>query len=506
VPDYARFLRFLLGVGGGVPIGGFVRMKHTGDTSPAPELGRALDLAGAGSSRSVDALQALVRIPSLTGDEGPAQAHMVGLLKALGAETAALEPDIEAMFERFPQVAQYPTHWQHDLILPYGELPTYHALRESGLEDVLNYRRRPNVVGIFRGSGGGRSLILNGHIDTVTIEPAREWTRDPFGAEIADGLLYGRGTSDMKGGLMAGVMAMAYLRQAGVELRGDVIYQSVVNEEHAGNGTLDLVRRGYDADAAIILEPTNNRVAVSHPGGLYWQVTVPGRARSPGARWHEGAQEGVSAIEKLPPVLEALLGLEREYNAKPNDDPTEQGRAAFSLVIGKVQGGHYETVTASEVVLRGGAYFAPGVGEIHEIMKSFRESIAASNQGDQFLCRHPARLEFLHHDDSTRQSPQIPIAVAMSDLLRRRRGDGDIHPGPFACDMRHLVNQGGIPSIIFGPGTIAQAHKPDEHIAIHEYLNCIEHLITFIASWCNEDAESDPAKTGHRKAPGAGRL
>lgn len=481
-------------------------MKRTSDTSPPPALRRALDFAAAGSSRSIDALQALVRIPSLTGEEGAAQAHMVDQLEALGAETAALELDVKAMFERYPQVAQYPTHWQHDLILPYSELPTYHALRDSGLETVLNYRGRPNVVGIFRGTGGGRSLILNGHIDTVTIEPAREWTRDPFGAEIADGLLYGRGASDMKGGLMAGLMAMAYLRQAGIELRGDVIFQSVVNEEHAGNGTLDLVRRGYDADAAIILEPTNNRIAVSHPGGLYWQVTVPGRARSPGARWQDGAQEGVSAIEKLPPVLEALLGLEREYNTRPNDDPTEQGRAAFSLVIGKVQGGHYETVTASEVVLRGGAYFAPGVGEIQEVMKSFRESIAASNQGDEFLCRHPARLEFLHHDDSTRQSPQIPIAMAMSGLLRGRQGDGDIHSGPFACDMRHLVNQGGIPSIIFGPGTIAQAHKPDEHIAIREYLDCIEHLISFIASWCNEDAEKGPAKTGHRKAPGAGRL
>ena len=134
-------------------------------------------------------------------------------------------------------------------------------------------------------TGGGRSLILNGHIDTVTIEPTDEWTQDPFGAHIADGLMYGRGTSDMKGGLMAGLLAMAYLIESGARLRGDVIVQSVVNEEHAGNGTLDLVRRGYAADAAIVLEPTNNAVCVSHPGGLYWQVTVPGVVRSPGARW-----------------------------------------------------------------------------------------------------------------------------------------------------------------------------------------------------------------------------
>ena len=248
-------------------------------------LADALDLAARNGERSVAALASLVQLPSLTGEEGAAQIEMTTALSGLGAETETLEPDIAALFECFPLVAQYPTHWQHDLILPYAELPTHEALRQSGLQDVLNYRDRPNVVGTFRGSGGGRSLILNGHIDTVTIEPIGEWTRDPFGAEIEDGLMYGRGTSDMKGGLMAAISAMTYLIESGAVLRGDVILQSVVNEEHAGNGTLDLVRRGYRADAAIVLEPTNNAICVSHPGGLYWQVTVPGVVRSPGARW-----------------------------------------------------------------------------------------------------------------------------------------------------------------------------------------------------------------------------
>ncbi|MCW5729957.1 MAG: M20/M25/M40 family metallo-hydrolase [Alphaproteobacteria bacterium] len=449
----------------------------------------ALALAARGREESVAALASLVRVPSLTGEEGRAQTEIAGHLKALGAETVIAEPDVARLFERFPQVAQYPTHWQHDLILPYAELPSYEALRASGLEKVLNYRDRPNVVGIFRGSGGGRSLILNGHIDTVTIEPAGEWTHDPFGAEIVDGLMYGRGTSDMKGGLMAALMAMSYLRRAGARLRGDVIFQSVVNEEHAGNGTLDLVRRGFRADAAIVLEPTNNTVSVSHPGGLYWQVRVPGRARSPGARWIDGRQDGVSAIEKLPLVIGALVDLERRYNEAAGDDPMEAGRSPFSLVMGKIVGGHYETVTAGEVTLRGGAYFAPMVGDVVDVMKDFRQALRKANAADPFLNENPARLEFLHHDDSTRQSPQIPHAMHMCEVLQARGGHGGVRPGPFCCDLRHLVNQGGIPSIIFGPGTIAQAHKPDEHIDLREYLDCIEHLIDFIWAWCNQDAE-----------------
>ena len=442
----------------------------------------ALAHAERSRTRSIEALAAMVRIPSLTGEEGAAQARVAELLRETGAEVHAQEPDVNLIFEKFPDVAQYPTHWQHDLILPYQELPTRAALRESGLENVLNYRGRPNVVGRFPGTGGGRSLILNGHIDCVTIEPAGEWRHAPFGAEIEDGRMYGRGTSDMKGGLMAAIIAITYLRESGVRLRGDVVVQSVVNEEHAGNGTLDLVARGIRADAAVVLEPTENRICLDHPGGLYWQVGVPGVARSPGARWRGAAQEGVSAIEKLPAVIEALLALERDYNREIG--ATEDGVAPFALVMGKIAGGTYETVTANRAVMRGGAYFMPDVGSVLEVMRAFRERLAAVNAADSFLAQNPAVLEFLHHDDSTRQRGDVLHARCMGGLLHAHGCDGRPRPGPFACDMRHLVNQGGIPTMIFGPGTIAQAHKPDEHIPVSEYLDCIGHLIRFIHAWC----------------------
>jgi len=440
----------------------------------------ALARARAGESRSVAQLRDLIRIRSLTGEEGFGQAHIAGLLRALGAEVTVAEPDVAAMFQRFPNVAQYPTHWQHDLILPYAELPTYEALQASGLQSVLNYDNRPNVVGRFPGAGGGRSLILNSHVDTVTVEPLDKWTRDPFGAEIENGVMYGRGTSDMKGGAMAALMALTYLQEAGVKLRGDIIFESVVNEEHAGNGTLDLVGRGVLADAAICLEPTSNTIAYSHPGGLYWRVSVPGVPRSPGARWNGTNKEGVSAVENLPPVVAALLELERAYN-ESRDRPAN-APMPFSLVIGKISGGHYETVTAGEVVITGGAYFAPQLGDVVAIMEGFRRTIAQANASN------PARLEFLHHDDATLQRSDIDIAREMGAVLARRGGDGTAYPGAFCCDTRHLVNQGGIPTIIFGPGTIAQAHKPDEHIILSDYLAAIEHLVDFIPHWCDATA------------------
>ncbi len=451
-------------------------------------LAAALALAAASEARSVAALAELVRIPSLTGEEAAGQRHVAALLRGIGAEVDCAEPDVAAMFARFPEIAQYPTHWQHDLILPYADLPTAQALAASGLEGVLNYRDRPNVVGVLKGSGGGRSLILNGHVDTVTIEPEGAWTRAPHGAEIADGMMYGRGTSDMKGGLMAAILAVTYLREAGARLRGDVIIQSVVNEEHAGNGTLDLVRRGITADAAIVLEPTENQVFVSHPGGIYWQVDVPGIPRSPGARWKGREQDGVSAIERLPEVIQALLEVERGYNAIGTNDPLEQDVAAFSLVMGKIAGGHYETVTAGDLTLKGGAYFSGRVGRVQDVMQSFRAAIGGANRRSTHLRCDPVRVSFLHHDDSTNQPETLPVARAMAATLAARGADGAIRHGPFCCDLRHLVNQGGIPAIIFGPGTIAQAHKPDEHIPLAEYLAAIGHLIEFIHAWCNQDA------------------
>jgi acetylornithine deacetylase len=448
-------------------------------------LQQAKNLADANSDESISALAALIQKPSLTGEEGAAQAYLASKLEDLGATTELLDIDLPALFERYPDVAQYPTHWEHDLILGYESRPTIESLRASGLESVLNYNNRPNVVARWPGEGNGRSLILNGHIDTVTIEPGSSWTRNPFGAEIENDRMFGRGASDMKGGLMAAILAMKYLREAGVKLAGDVIYQSVVNEEHSGNGTLDLVRRGITADGAIVLEPTDNRVYLSHPGGLYWQVTVPGIQRSPGSRWENGRKVGVSAIEKLPSVISLMMDMEISINSRNAKELATTNTPPMSLVFGKLTSGYYETVTAGEAVLRGSAYFPHPMGTVDEMIQRFRNCIDDANSQDSFLSENPSLIEFLHHDDPTHQADTAGIASHMESLLPAPLHSCGEKAGAFACDMRHLVNRGHIPTIVFGPGAISQAHKPDEYIQISEFLESIHYLINFIGTWCN---------------------
>ena len=433
----------------------------------------------------IELLAALVRIPSLTGEEMEAQKFVARYLRNLGLKADLWEPDIKELFEKYPHVAQYPSHWLHDLILPYQDLPNYVDLFKSGKMDVLNYKNRPNVVGTWRGRGkGGKSLILNGHIDTVTVEPKNEWTHDPFGAEIEDGKMYGRGTSDMKSGIVAAMIALECLIELGVKLRGDVIFESVVNEEHAGNGTLSCVARGITADAAIITEPTKNHIRLGNAGGVYWGVKVKGRSRPTGARWKGRKQEGISAIEKLPRVIKSLLDMEGKLN-RMSQHPHLPDQNSFSLVVGRVHGGHYDTVTASECILNGSAYFGSEVGSIADVMGHIRSAISEVNKKDPWLSEVPSEVFFLHHDDPSDIEENEPIIRTLLSATERVIGERPpIYRGTAACDMRHLINQGKIPTTVFGPGWGDQVHKPDEFIPIDSMVPSVKVLALAIYDWC----------------------
>jgi acetylornithine deacetylase len=441
---------------------------------------RALIKARAERGRSVDMLASLVRIPSPTGEEGEAQGFLAHHLRRLGAEVRMAEPDVAGMFARYPEVAQYPTHWKHDLVLPYEDLPTLESLQQTGLDLVLNYRGRPNLTARWPGQGGGRSLILNGHIDTVAPGPGRLWQSHPLAAELRGGRMYGRGTSDMKGGLAAALMALTFLVEEGFEPAGDLSFQSVVNEEHSGNGTLDLVRRGLCADAAIVLEPTDNRIAVAQPGGVYWQIDVFGTPLAPGARWRDGRLIGVSAIELLPLFISALLALERAANEGARAEPMP-----LSIVIGKVEGGNYETVAAADASLRGVAYFAPEVGTPRTIMARLRAAVEQVNRSHPHLQARPGRIAFLHHDDGVTDGGAAEAAGLLGGILRSRGlADAPVR-APYCCDLRHLVNQGGLRGLVFGPGSVVEAHRPNESIGLREFHDAIEALIEFVSRWCS---------------------
>ena len=441
-----------------------------------------IELIEKGRGEIVDLLVRLLRVPSRTGEEGPGQKIVQEVFRDMELNVDVFEPDVKELFDTFPHVAQYPSSWQPELDMPlrFPDECSYEQLRSSEYFDRLTYRERPNVVGILRGRGDGRSIILNGHIDVVTVEPRTKWRHDPWGAEIDGDRLYGRGSTDMKGGLAAMMKAVDFIKRAGITLRGDVILQSVVNEEHSGNGTLACIVRGYRADAAIVTEPSEcGRIGIGSNGGVYWEIRLQGRQVHTGHRWQDGKMYGVSAIEKTPAVIEELLAMEREENS----DETK-----LSLSVGMIRGGAYATSTALECVINGSLYFSPligtGVAGIRVVKKKMRAAIARAVEKDDWLKENPPELSFQHYDDAYLITPSEEIVQTVEssaeDVLDRTLTKEVIG----AYDGRHLANQAGIPTVRFGPGINTQSHGVDEYTSIDQVIQATKVLAVAIYRWC----------------------
>ena len=431
------------------------------------------------SDRLVEELKQFLRIPSLTGYEGEAQKFIKAQYEKLGMDVDVFEPDMKELFEKYPEVAQFPTSWEPELelVINTPDICTYELWQESGYADKLNYIGRPNVVGTLKGTGGGRSLILNGHVDNVTVGDVKEWKYDPFAAEEVDGKIYGRGSSDMKGGLLACAKALEALQKIGVKLSGDVICESVVNEEHAGNGTLACVSKGYTADAAICADG-GTWIATETGGGVYWRIVVKGREAHTGGRWREGKMYAISAIEKAALIINSLCEMEKEVN---------KDGVRLSLGIGTIQGGAYATSTARECTILGGIYFssAMGVGEdgIIAVKNLIRNAVNKVVDNDEWLSQNKPDVFFPHYDDAyVLQKDHELVSVMLDagmDMLGRKLYVGSSS----ACDVRHLGNQGKIPSVMCGPGN-GPVHAPNEFINIQDYLKYIKFIALTIYKWC----------------------
>ena len=185
------------------------------------------------------------------------------------------------------------------------------------IPEGIEFDGRPQLAARFAGSGGGRSLILNGHIDVVESSPVEAWTSHPNRAEVRDGKLYGRGSCDMKGGVAAMTFAAAVLAREGVELRGDLTLCTVTDEESWGAGGLAAVAHGVAADACIVTEPSRLEAWVACRGSLIPQIVVEGRPGHSGlSQPHRLDGGAVNAFEKSLVVVDALRRLQDEWRGR----------------------------------------------------------------------------------------------------------------------------------------------------------------------------------------------
>ncbi len=401
----------------------------------------------------LDCLRELVGIPSLGGEETPAQEAVAERLEAMG-----LAPDVWTI--DFDELRRHPAY-------------TVDIERDSGL----------GVVGAL-GAGRGPTLILNGHVDVVDIGDPGRWSRPPWQATVEEGRVYGRGACDMKGGLCCALAAARALVDAGAALEGTLQIQSVIGEEDGGSGTLATLVRGHTGDGAVLLEPTGLVVGPSQGGALSFQVTVPGRAAHGAHR-----EEGVSPIEPFARIVEALRAFEAERN-RDIDDPMFAGEELpFALAIGKVRAGTWASTVPESLVFEGRLGSPPGES-VAEARRAFEEVVARVAASDRWLAGHPpvvawngAQFESARTDPSARVVGEVEGAfLDITQTVPVERGLR------YGSDMRLLVHVGGIPTVHFGPGDVREAHAPDESVPVGELLTVARVVALAALRFCGTGA------------------
>ncbi|AQQ52360.1 peptidase [Planococcus lenghuensis] len=399
----------------------------------------------------INLLQQLVQQDSTQGNEQDAQRLVADILRGMDLEVDIWEPGGEELSRH----------------------PDFISARE-------NFKGSLNVVGVLKGQGGGRSVILNGHIDVVPAGDREQWANHPFSGAIIGGRMYGRGVTDMKGGNVALLLAMEALQESGIRLKGDVIFQSVIEEESGGAGTLAAILRGYRADAAIIPEPTNLKIFPKQQGSMWFRIHVRGRSAHGGTRY-----EGVSAIEKSMLVVEHLRKLEEMRNKQITDPLYENALIPVPINIGKIEGGDWPSSVPDLVKLEGRMGVSPEetIDEAQTEMTRWLAQLAAI---DPWFKTHPPRLEWF----GARWLPgSIPLGHGlMNSLCANFRDligtDPVIEASPWGTDGGLLTTAGGIPAVVFGPGTTEMAHFPDEYIELDHVFKAAEVIACTLVDWC----------------------
>ena len=400
-------------------------------------------------------LQQLVRLNSERGQEGPIQDFIATALRARGLAVDQFVPDVEAL-------KTHPAFQAPDLPL-------------SG---------RPNVVARYRGTGGGRSLLLNGHVDTVVAGPPDQWIDGPFSGARRDAAVYGRGSSDMKAGLAAMTLALGTLLELGLGPRGEVLLEYVVDEERTGLGTLACVAKGYRADAGICCETSDLEVMPACIGRLWFTIRLRGKPAGIAARW-----ESISAIDLGMKLVRAIDALEQIRIRTLTHPLFPDNRGALPCAVTMFNAGSFPSAVPEEAVLRGSMGLMP-YEPIDAAKRQLTEHVRDAAEDDPWMREHPPEVAFDGMAaEGAEIAPDHPIVDALKDRFRIVAGRPPVISGRMgAADTRFLIRHGGVPTVIFGPGSTPQMHAMNEYVPVDNVIVATKILALTIHDWCNGDA------------------
>jgi acetylornithine deacetylase len=398
---------------------------------------------------------------SKTGEEKQCQQFIAERLEALGFTVEMWDPDT-------------------------GELGKYKS--SAYYMPNRNYKNRPDLAAFRKGSGGGRSILLTGHIDVVPAEVEEGWTTDPWNPVVKDGRLIGRGSVDMKGGVAALMTAIEAITKAGVKLKGDLLFGTTVDEEAGGMGALSLCAKGYKADAGILTEATNMQIHLLCRGIVHGKIMVKGKSghiEIGQPHWKLGG--AVDAFKKALHVVRGIDDLNEDWSKKPEKNHRFLGYPC-RVDITMVQAGQQPSSYPSECTLVFDAQYLPGELDENGMGSRVRAEIEGHLkrivESDEWLSQNRPKIEWMDDADCV----EIPASHPLVEIMVKNMKENECPPSFGGCGFHSenstFSNIGGTPTILFGPGDPAKAHQSNEYVDVEEVVKATKVIALSIMDWC----------------------
>ena len=370
-------------------------------------------------------------------------------------------------------------------------------LREWGadVQTLALYPGDVEVVAQFRGSGGGRSLLINGHVDVASTAAGEAWSHPPFVPARRDGRIYGRGATDMKGGIAAALTALRAVRATAPTLRGDVIVQLVTGEEMGEGGTLLALERTPAVEFALVPEPTAGEISLGQGGVVTGWITIQSPQTHHDAVRRRmihagGGVQGASAIEKMMKVMQALQELERHWAVMKSHPGFPLGTTTLNPAV--IEGGRHPAFVADRCALWVTVHFYPGE-TAEDVTAEIERTVLAAASADPWLRHHPPSFRWggrsMIEDrgevfPAFQTDPHHPGVTLVERSHREVCGTAPpTRMSAGVCDAGWLAAR-GIPSVVYGPGRWEQAHAIDEYVALGDLLVCARVYARVIDGWC----------------------
>lgn len=385
--------------------------------------------------------------------------------------------DVNDLIELTQSLIKIPSHVNHDgrehevgvFLADYCEKLGFHVQR------IPIVGNRSNVIVTLKGKGGGKTLLLNGHLDTV---PPGQMDFDPYCGVIEEGFILGRGAVDMKGPIASMITMMHAIKKSGLSLKGDIVFTGVIGEEEQSEGTEALVKNGIKADGAVVGEPSSREYSAGHRGLEWLEIMVYGKAA------HGGMPHlGINAIEKASVLIEAIK--KEIYPKLAKRHHPLMGHSVMNF--GRIEGGIQPSTVADFCKIQIDRRYVTGE-TVESVISEYQSVIDGIKEKDKDFEAEIKRMpnNMLTLDHLPLETPLTePIAIAVKEALSIVLGEeARLSTKRGWTDASLLSNYGKIPTIVYGPGNISYSHTKHEKIAIKELIEAVEVYFLTALSFC----------------------